>query len=76
MLTQQINKKLSKPPCYKCPDREPGCHGRCDKYIEWKDGYQKQKDDIYRQKKDPAKNLIIDNQKNRHEKWRKSHDTL
>lgn len=22
-------------PCYDCPDRVPGCHGVCSKYIEW-----------------------------------------
>lgn len=22
-------------PCYDCPDRKPGCHGVCPKYIEW-----------------------------------------
>lgn len=22
-------------PCYKCEDREPACHDRCEKYKEW-----------------------------------------
>lgn len=24
-------------PCYKCPDRIPGCHGSCQSYICWKE---------------------------------------
>lgn len=29
---------MSKPqsPCYKCPDRNPGCHATCDKYIKFR----------------------------------------
>lgn len=23
-------------PCYKCPDRKAGCHGVCQKYIDWR----------------------------------------
>lgn len=23
-------------PCYKCRDRAPGCHGKCEKYIGWR----------------------------------------
>lgn len=23
-------------PCYKCPDREIGCHSKCDRYKEFK----------------------------------------
>lgn len=22
-------------PCLDCPDREPGCHGKCETYKEW-----------------------------------------
>lgn len=22
-------------PCYQCPDRSEGCHGKCEKYIEF-----------------------------------------
>lgn len=25
-----------KQPCYNCPDREMGCHGRCERYKEYK----------------------------------------
>lgn len=23
-------------PCHHCPDRDPYCHGRCQKYNDWK----------------------------------------
>ena len=25
-----------KPPCVDCVDRNPGCHGKCTGYTEWK----------------------------------------
>ena len=25
-----------KTPCIDCDDREPGCHGKCDRYKEWR----------------------------------------
>ena len=25
-----------KQPCYQCPDREFGCHGRCERYVKYK----------------------------------------
>lgn len=35
-------------PCYKCPDREVGCHGKCEKYLafraECESRYQLRKD--------------------------------
>ena len=30
-------------PCYKCPDREIGCHGRCEKYIAFADWSESQR---------------------------------
>lgn len=24
-------------PCKECPDREIGCHGKCEKYLAWKE---------------------------------------
>lgn len=27
--------KRKKAPCYKCQEREPGCHGKCETYNEW-----------------------------------------
>lgn len=26
---------FTKCPCKVCPDRDPECHGRCDRYREW-----------------------------------------
>ena len=26
----------NRPPCYKCENREAGCHSTCKLYIEWK----------------------------------------
>ncbi len=31
------NRRSQYSPCYKCPERIPGCHGKCEKYMEWKD---------------------------------------
>ena len=30
---------MSRPesPCFECPAREPGCHSRCEKYIEFRE---------------------------------------
>lgn len=30
-----INKKIDHAPCLHCEDREPGCHGRCERYAKW-----------------------------------------
>lgn len=30
-------------PCYKCEDRHEGCHGECERYIEWSGQKQKEK---------------------------------
>ena len=37
----------SKSPCYGCKERKPSCHDNCQKYIEWKNAYQKKKDAAY-----------------------------
>lgn len=29
-------KTIGKSPCYKCENREPGCHAKCEVYINWK----------------------------------------
>ena len=29
----RVNRKNA--PCYKCPDRDPGCHGNCERYKQW-----------------------------------------
>ena len=28
-------------PCYKCKERNPGCHSKCQDYIEWKKDQEK-----------------------------------
>ena len=28
-------------PCYKCKERDPGCHSHCDRYHEWKKEYER-----------------------------------
>ena len=33
-------------PCYNCPDREMGCHGRCERYAE----YRAQMDEVGRKR--------------------------
>ena len=37
--------------CYQCPDRFPGCHGSCEKYIQQKAEFDKAKAEV-RKKKD------------------------
>lgn len=57
--------------CLNCTDRYPGCHGKCDDYKKWKEWLNEQNDMRYRELKDPARKLIIDHQRERHERWRK-----
>lgn len=42
----------SKPPCKGCVKRNPGCHGKCDKYAEWKCKLDKLNDEIKKYKKE------------------------
>ena len=42
-----------RPPCKACPDRKAGCHGRCDKWVaykqadaEWKAEHQQPPEDV------------------------------
>ena len=34
--------EMSKVPCKDCPEREVGCHGRCEKYKEYKENREKE----------------------------------
>lgn len=43
--------------CYQCPDRFPGCHGSCEKYIQQKADFDKVKAEA-RKKKDIEAGLI------------------
>lgn len=38
-------------PCFKCPDRKPGCHAACEKYIAWSAEEQERKDLIYKNRR-------------------------
>jgi hypothetical protein len=31
-------------PCYKCTDRQVGCHSKCEKYKKWKKESNKKRD--------------------------------
>lgn len=37
--------------CFQCPDRFPGCHGKCEKYIQQKADFEKTKEET-RKKRD------------------------
>ena len=75
MLTKRITQKaLQEPPCYKCPDRDPGCHGKCEMYADWRAEHQRLNTEKWLDKKDPARSFLISNQSKRHDKWRKNHN--
>lgn len=42
--------KEEKNPCFKCNEREPGCHGKCENYIIWKNRHDYLRDLIYEEK--------------------------
>lgn len=66
-----IEKKKS--PCYKCEAREPGCHGKCEKYAEWRENHEALRTARWEAIKDPARSVLIENRKTRNEKWRRQH---
>jgi len=41
---------MSLPPCKECPDRFPGCHSQCPKYLAWRKEYDKEKEQERQQK--------------------------
>lgn len=45
MLTRRISS-----PCLDCEDREPGCHGSCEKYLAYKDQVAALNRAVYEQK--------------------------
>lgn len=63
----------TKPPCYECSERGPGCHGKCEKYQEWLAKYRQDRDAIKAAKDDPARKVLAGNTLKRKEKWRKQH---
>ena len=36
-------------PCRDCQDRKLGCHSECDKYKDWSEWNQQQRDKLHRQ---------------------------
>lgn len=40
-----------KNPCYKCKERIPGCHSKCESYIEWAKEEYALKEEIYKNRK-------------------------
>lgn len=36
MIVTDFDTNHKKAPCYQCPDRQLGCHGTCEKYLEYK----------------------------------------
>lgn len=43
IIRDRFIKPKNKPPCVDCNDRDPGCHSKCAKYIEWKKNYMEYK---------------------------------
>jgi hypothetical protein len=75
MLTETITKRgLGKPPCYKCTEREPGCHGKCDKYKEWREKGRalKAEEMDARLREKGAQGFLADNTVARKARWRRS----
>lgn len=57
MLKETVRKRVrDNPPCYRCEERLPGCHGSCEKYQEWRRQLDSQNDAEHYQK---AKQLIL-----------------
>lgn len=44
-------KIAGKSPCMDCPDRYPGCSGRCERFADWKDRLAKAKEPLLKQAK-------------------------
>lgn len=43
-MGMKVNRKLETSPCLHCEDREPGCHGKCEKYQKWLEPILKARD--------------------------------
>lgn len=53
--------------CRECPDKFPGCHGSCSKYLELKEEFNKNKAEMLKNKKAEAEfyGYVNDNPKYR-----------
>lgn len=70
---EKTETKKAKNGCYKCPDRTPGCHGSCERYLAWKKEQDEQKEQIRRQKLiGAADGVIADGFRKRKQEWRRS----
>ena len=46
-----VNRQFKgKNPCYMCEDRYGGCHAECEKYKEWKENHEKNRENIQAEK--------------------------
>ena len=52
-----------KNPCYKCADREVGCHSKCDKYKAWAKEEYALKEALYATRKKTARTYPISAEK-------------
>ena len=70
---EKTETKKEKSGCYKCPDRTPGCHGSCERYLAWKKELQERQAQMYREKMrgDAADGVIADGFRKRKQEWRK-----
>ena len=50
-MDMKVNKKLNDSPCLHCTDREPGCHGKCEKYAKWLEPIVKAREERLRHNK-------------------------
>ena len=74
MSTQTISKRaLGGAPCKGCPDREPGCHSKCEHYGAWKAELERKKAARFQnfQKEKEAESYIIEGKLKGRASWRK-----
>ena len=47
MFNPTVSKRIrDHPPCDRCEERLPGCHGSCEKYQEWRRALTEQNEDV------------------------------
>lgn len=70
-MDMKVNRKLEKSPCLHCEDREPGCHGKCERYQTWLEPIVKARE--ARKKTNDTENYEIDRFVRAAEKKRRRH---
>ena len=72
---ENMKRYKDNPPCYKCTDRAEGCHGRCERFADWKEKQQAETAQINEAKKHggKAEDFLIDGtfRRRRHHERRK-----